>query len=95
MAWLTSLQNEITISEDRYIETRTNPDDDTKEQYRRRETRIKEYRGLTLEAAQNALIGYPIISAYETTTRSFAAIGGGGYTVTTIADVPVGNWTDF
>ena len=37
--------------------------------------------------------GYPLITTFETTTRSFYAIGDGGYTVVQTADVLDGTTT--
>lgn len=97
MAWLESLPDSIIVSEQKYIEKRTNPDNPDLEQYRKRIFRVREYRGVTLATAQAALSGYPIITTFETTTRSFNAIGGGGYTVVQTADVLDGSttWIDF
>lgn len=97
MAWLTALPTSIIISEQKYIEKRTNPDDPNLEQYRKRILSTREYRGVDLATAQSAMDGFPVITAFETTTRSFYAIGGGGYTVVQTADVLDGSltWLNF
>lgn len=96
MGWLSSLPAAITVGEDRYIERRTDPDDSTKEQYRKRETLVKEYRGVDFATAEAALVGYPLVSSGDSTnTRSLQAIGGGGYIVIEIKDQPTTSWLDF
>lgn len=95
MAWLTSLPTPVTVSEDRYSERRTDPEDETKEQYRKRELIVKEYRGVNYATANSALSGYPIVNQENTTTRSYQAIGGGGYTVIEVQDYPTTGWISF
>lgn len=92
MAWLTSLPGGVVISEEKYYETRQDPNDDTKQQIRDRRVTTTEYRGLDYNAASTALTGYPQISGGGKVSRSLSAIGGGGYNVIEIQDVPTGTW---
>lgn len=95
MAWLSSInvqQNQITRSISRYYETRQKPDNDKITQIREIEEYVREYPGLTLEAAS----GFGGIEATETESTSIqiTAIGGGGYTLTTTTRTIIGDWTD-
>lgn len=92
MGWLTSLPSAVKISEERYFETRVDPDDATENQIRKREVVVREYRGVILAVAETALTGYPVVDQYSKISRSFAAIGGGGYTITEVIDQSVEGW---
>lgn len=94
MAWLTSLPAAVIISEERYHETRIDPDDEVTPQIRDREVQTIEYRGVDYQTANNALVSYPQASANQKRTRSMQAIGGGGYTVTEVVDTALGSWID-
>lgn len=95
MAWLTSLPAPVIVANERYVERRTKPGDEEKEQYRRRALVTIEYRGLDYTFATLELVGYPEIDGEEIATRSISPIGGGGYTLTQIQDYPTSNWIDF
>ena len=92
MGWLTSLPEPVKISVDSYFETRVDPDDATKNQIRKRTTSTVEYRGVTESVANGSLTGYPVVGASSKVSRSFSAIGGGGYTVTQVTDSATEGW---
>jgi len=94
MAWLSSLPTGIVVSVDNYPEFREKPGNPNKQQYRDHAVTTTEYRGVTLNAAQEAVNGYPIVSSSSQKSRSLQAIGGGGYNVIEIEDAASFTWTD-
>jgi hypothetical protein len=77
-----------------YFERRIKPNDPTKEQIRKRRLDITEYRGYTLSAAEQFVQNSPLSQAGFVTTKSFYAIGGGGYNMINNTDAIVGDWED-
>jgi hypothetical protein len=94
MAWLSSLPTGVVVSEDRYAEFRQKPGDPEQDQYRKREVRTTEFRGVDFNTADVALIGFPVITSGQVRNRSLQAIGGGGYNVIEVLDIALGGWTD-
>jgi hypothetical protein len=92
MAWLSSLPTGVVVSEDRYAEIRQKPGDPEQEQYRQREVRTIEFRGVDFNTADVALIGFPSIQTGQVRNRSLQAIGGGGYNVIEVLDIAIGGW---
>lgn len=81
MAWLTSLGERITVSNNFYYEQQTDPTNSNWIQVREIQERVSEYRGLTIEAAYEEAQD---IVASDNYSRSYqySPIGGGGYTLT-------------
>jgi hypothetical protein len=94
MAWLESLPEGIYVSVQRYFETRTSPTNPDKNQIRDKSTGIVEYRGVSFDAAINAIQGYPLQFSDGQVSRSYQAIGGGGYIVVETFDVVKSEWVD-
>jgi hypothetical protein len=94
MAWLTELPTGIFVNVQRYYETRTSPTNPDKNQIRDKSTGTIEYRGVDLNTAITAIQGFPTQGSQGQASRSFQAIGGGGYTVTEIFDVVKSDWVD-
>jgi hypothetical protein len=95
MAWLgTGELGGFFIGAQYYFERRQKPEDPTKEQVRRRLLLTTEYRGGTLEAVQDFVQNGATVQTGFTQTRSYYAIGGGGYTAVQNTDSVDGDWED-
>lgn len=81
MAWLTSLADRITISNNFYYETQSHPLNANWIQVRKIQERVSEYRGLTRDAAYEEAQNVAASGSYSRSYQ-YTAIGGGGYTLT-------------
>lgn len=90
MSWLSSLPDPHVVSEVRYYDQREAPDEPDAIEVQLHKRIIKEYRGLTLDAAQNAANPATYSNGYK--SYEITAIEGGGYTLTETIDYTEGPW---
>jgi hypothetical protein len=77
-----------------YFERRQKPGDPTKEQIRKRFLLTFEFLGGSLQAVQDFVQNGATVQTGFTQTRSYYAIGGGGYTAVDSTDQVRGDWED-
>jgi hypothetical protein len=98
MAWKDTTQGDplvgVVISFQGYVERREKPENPLIEQARSHFVSIVEYRGYNLASAIDFMTGSPFASTTRTITRSYYAIGGGGYNMQQNTDTVVGDWFD-
>jgi hypothetical protein len=95
MTWFTTEPDPVVVSEDRYFERRPNPDGSEEDQYRKRKTIIREYRGISVFWIFTLLEDYPIITTDSLITRNARRIGNtGGFIIVETEDAPEGDWQD-
>jgi hypothetical protein len=98
MSWKDTTQGDplvgAIISIQGYVERREKPDNPLIEQARNHFVSIAEYRGYNLASAMDFISGSPFMTSESTVTKSYYAIGAGGYNLQSNADTIIGDWFD-
>jgi hypothetical protein len=95
MTWFTTEPDPVVVSEDRYFERRPNPTPGKDDQFRKRKTIIREYRGISLYSIFDLLEDYPQITTDSLITRNASPVGdSGGWTIVETEDAPENDWQD-
>jgi hypothetical protein len=98
MGWKDTTQGDpligVVLSYEGYTERRQKPENTNIEQARKHFVVVVEYRGYNQASAAAFVSGFPTISLTRTRTRSYYAIGAGGFNLQENSDRVVGDWFD-